>query len=111
MGGNGEYIPHNGTILQLTVNGVVEPEIQLDPGLGGGCVKTGPFANMSVNLGPIALYETPPGPDFGLGYNPRCLKRDVGPGVALKYTNVTAVTSKSIASFEDPKTLLTYCKA
>jgi tyrosinase len=96
MSGNGEYIPgHNGTTLNLVLNGKTLQLLYLEPGLGGGCVKTGPFAKMSVNLGPVALPGgTPPGPNDGLGYNPRCLKRDVGPAVALKYTNITAVTSK-----------------
>lgn len=34
---------------------------------GSGCVETGPFADMKVNLGPGTSLE----------YNPRCLRRDV----------------------------------
>jgi len=94
MGGNGEYIPHSGTILYPPPGASGDP-IVLDPGFGGGCVNTGPFKNMQVNLGPVALPNATPGPNGGLGYNPRCLKRDVGPGVALKFTNYTAVLRKS----------------
>jgi tyrosinase len=58
-------------------------------GLGGGCVESGPFKNMNVNLGPIGMQ--PVGPSNGLGYNPLCLKRDVGPVVATQNTNYTSV--------------------
>jgi tyrosinase len=57
-------------------------------GLGGGCFESGPFKNMSVNLGPTGMQ--PVGPSNGLGYNPRCLKRDVGPVVATQNTNYTS---------------------
>jgi len=92
MGGNGEYIPgHAGLTLGLSVNGTVEDPIYLDPGLGGGCVTAGPFANMTVNLGPVSEPNSIEGGDGGLDYNPRCLKRDVGPSTATRFTNLTAV--------------------
>ncbi|KAG4424821.1 hypothetical protein IFR04_001981 [Cadophora malorum] len=81
-GGNGEYIPQPGLVLPPPVEGV-SPTIYLDAGFGGGCVKSGPFKNMTVNLGPIGLPNTTAGPDGGLGYNPRCLKRDVGPSYLM----------------------------
>ena len=69
--------------------------LQLPAGVGGGFVKTGPFANMSVNLGPVGgLNGTAPGPDGGLGYNPRGLKRDVGPAVNMRYANYSTVLSR-----------------
>jgi tyrosinase len=91
MGGNGKYIPgHPGLVLLPPVKGV-NPTIYLEPGLGGGCVTTGPFGNMTVNLGPIGLVNASVGPDGGFGYNPRCLKRDVGPYCSLKYCNYTRI--------------------
>ncbi|KAK7980215.1 hypothetical protein PG989_012672 [Apiospora arundinis] len=66
--------------------------IQLAPGVGGGYVRTGPFANMTVNLGPVGgVAGVEPGPDGGLGYNPRGLKRDVGPALNQRYANYTTV--------------------
>ena len=35
---------------------------------GGGCIATGPFANLTVHLGPM----------WNVTYNPRCVKRDFG---------------------------------
>ncbi|CAG8982280.1 hypothetical protein HYALB_00004514 [Hymenoscyphus albidus] len=76
MGGNGEYVKHAGQGLGL-------PNTMVPAGNGGGCVKTGPFANMTINLGPLAGSMDPalkilnnPRSD-GYGYNPRCLRRDV----------------------------------
>jgi tyrosinase len=90
MGGNGEFIPgHPGLVLEAPNN--VNPTIYLDPGFGGGCVKTGPFGNMTVNLGPVGLPNATAGPLGGLGYNPRCLKRDVGPDPGQRWNNYTRV--------------------
>lgn len=108
MGGNGELIPdHPGITISPPPLPGRDPggdSLYLPPGLGGGCVKTGPFSNMTVNLGPVQEPNTPAGPDNGLGYNPRCLKRDVGPDVAQEWTNSTAVISlleePDIESFE-----------
>ncbi|KAF9002882.1 hypothetical protein BDQ17DRAFT_1390574 [Cyathus striatus] len=53
-------------------------------GFGGGCITTGPLANMTVRMGP--------GDD--VGGNPRCLKRDWSPYFAGRYLglNVTQHT-------------------
>lgn len=72
--------------------GVAGGNIQLPAGLGGGYVTTGPFANMTVNLGPVGgLSGTAAGPHGGLGYNPRNLKRDVGPEMNIRYANHSTV--------------------
>lgn len=82
MGGNGKMVAnHAGAMGGFT-----------PAGLGGGCVETGPFKNMTVNLGPIGIQ--PVGPLNGLGYNLRCLKRDVGSAVATQNTNYTSVMGK-----------------
>ncbi|KAH7374341.1 hypothetical protein BKA66DRAFT_422764 [Pyrenochaeta sp. MPI-SDFR-AT-0127] len=52
------------------------------PGQGGGCITTGPFKDMKVNLGPLALQADVTDPiknpqANGFGYNPRCIKRDI----------------------------------
>ena len=72
MGGNGQVVPNRGTIEALGLNG--QP-FYSEPGTGGGCVETGPFAGLQVDLGNVAF--APYGPDGGLGYNPHCLVRDI----------------------------------
>lgn len=76
MSGNGEY--KNESAVGVPSN--AEADITIPHGVGGGCVTTGPFANMSVNLGPLSgVYDDiPANPQTdGLGYNPRCLRRDI----------------------------------
>ncbi|KAI1070988.1 hypothetical protein NW752_002556 [Fusarium irregulare] len=73
MGGDGEYVKHNGSVSGNPAGKIIMPS-----GKGGGCIKSGPFANATANLGPPS-----PGmdgmPSFKepLGYNPRCLRRDI----------------------------------
>ena len=81
IGGNGKVIPHGN--INISAFGL---NLSLPPGTGGGCVETGPFANTTVNLGPIAFQ--PEGPDNGLGYNPRCFSRDIN----LNFSNQTKPT-------------------
>ncbi|KAK4233469.1 hypothetical protein C8A03DRAFT_19462, partial [Achaetomium macrosporum] len=72
--------------------GSVGGNISLPAGVGGGFIRTGPFANMTVNLGPIGgLADTAPGPLGGLGYNPRGLKRDLGGATNMRYAEYTTV--------------------
>lgn len=94
LGGNGEYIPHDGPVI-VPPPGVGGGNIALPAGVGGGYVTTGPFANMVVNLGPVGgMADSPPGVDGGLGYNPRGLKRDVGPAMNMRYANYSTVLSE-----------------
>ena len=96
LGGNGEYVVHDGPVISPP-EGFGGGDIQLPAGVGGGYVTTGPFANMTVNLGPVGgLNGTKPGPDGGLGYNPRRWKRDVGPAMNTRYANYTTVMSTSL---------------
>ncbi len=89
MSGPGELIPnHAGIILNINGSSV---DVYIPPGFGGGCVTNGPFIDYTVNVGHLAM--SPVGPEEGLGYNPRCLKRDIGPGLSYS-VNYTAVLSK-----------------
>lgn len=72
MSGDGEFFKHNGSVSG-------QGTIFLPSGNGGGCIKNGPFAGATANLGPPS-----PGMDgmeattTPLEYNPRCLRRDLG---------------------------------
>ena len=71
-------------------------QISIAPGDGGGCVTSGPFKDWQVNLGPVApaLTDVPTNPDpTGLGYNPRCLRRDISTAASNGWTKDTDVLS------------------
>ncbi|KAI4276901.1 MAG: hypothetical protein L6R38_005553 [Xanthoria sp. 2 TBL-2021] len=75
MGGNGNFIPNN-TATNLTAFGI---NLIIPPATGGGCIQHGPFkeGDFTVNLGPATFNPNTHG--NGLGYNPRCIKRDISP--------------------------------
>ncbi|CAI6335949.1 unnamed protein product [Periconia digitata] len=91
MSGNGELDDNKGDIM---LGGQGLPEFPIPAGNGGGCVTSGPFKSMSVNLGPVQLSlpggKTESNGD-GLAYNPRCLKRDLTNEVNRRFANATSV--------------------
>lgn len=98
MSGNGAYIPGN-ELGQLNLGGAPGsdlPPLYLPAGHGGGCVTSGPFKNMSVNLGPVSLplvNGNLASNGNGFAYNPRCLKRDLTDAINQQYSNASAVVS------------------
>lgn len=92
MSGNGAKINQTGDVV---LNIGDSPPIHLPNGSGGGCITSGPFKEMQVNLGPAAL--TLPGniteanAAGPLSYNPRCLKRDLTDEVNEQFSNATAI--------------------
>ncbi|KAH8887135.1 Di-copper centre-containing protein [Thozetella sp. PMI_491] len=93
MSGQGAAIPNQGDIILGASSGL--PPIVLDAGPGGGCVTSGPFKDMKVNLGPAAL-DTPGGisvsnPNGPLTYNPRCLSRSLTDSVNQRFANATSI--------------------
>ena len=114
MSGNGELGCTEQEGYGIPTN--VDPSILIPHGEGGGCLKDGPFKDFGMNLGPVfsGLTCTPPNPYsnfsdpeqlpfLGLGYNPRCLKRDISPWTSSQWTNDAQVVSllecKSIYCF------------
>ncbi|KAI0114600.1 Di-copper centre-containing protein [Hypoxylon sp. NC0597] len=90
MSGNGEYIPDKDPLV-LTLGDY--PPIYLPAGTGGGCVASGPFKDMQVNLGPanLPLNNGSVLTGSGFGYNPRCLRRDISAAVNSAYANATSI--------------------
>ncbi|CAK1363797.1 unnamed protein product [Cercospora beticola] len=96
MGGNGVYLGIRSDIVLGA--GLDLPPIYLPTGSGGGCIKSGPFKNMTVNLGPVAL-DSPGGVSEGppsgnpLDWNPRCLRRDLTDAVNRRWANASSIVS------------------
>ncbi|KAK3349056.1 hypothetical protein B0T25DRAFT_233859 [Lasiosphaeria hispida] len=85
MGGNGEPDPNYKGVSQAGRT----PNI-IASGGGGGCVKSGPFSDMVVSLGPtsMASYKGLPknSRSDGTASNPRCLRRDINRNAAMGAT-------------------------
>ncbi|RYO73918.1 hypothetical protein DL766_009279 [Monosporascus sp. MC13-8B] len=102
MGSDGMFLAHNGS----TGGG----GIHIPSGLGGGCIESGPFANMTANLGPVQPLQDGMigvGVANKLQYNPHCVSRDLSSWLASRiYTeeallNLTVrETAKDIAGFQ-----------
>ncbi|TDZ34409.1 N-acetyl-6-hydroxytryptophan oxidase ivoB [Colletotrichum spinosum] len=106
LSGDGEPIPDKGELILTDGEGKVVA--RLPTGNGGGCVVGGPFKNMSVNLGPIALALPGGGsemnPEGLFAYNPRCLKRDLTTAVNRAYSNASATIHNILV----PRDILTF---
>ncbi|KAH8601176.1 tyrosinase [Bisporella sp. PMI_857] len=86
MSGNGVFAEHNCTAAIPTGMNCIPP------GVGGGCVDTGPFKNYTVNIAPVFPALAAPGINGSLpflSYFPRCLRRDVSPWVSSNWTKDT----------------------
>ncbi|KAF2214242.1 hypothetical protein CERZMDRAFT_66346 [Cercospora zeae-maydis SCOH1-5] len=107
LGGNGGPDPSR---VPIVFSNVTIPMTVLHPAGGGGCVTSGPFKDTTVNLGPAQLdgYDPKsvhrnPRAD-GLGYNPRCFRRDLSVEAAsgasdYNVTNLLA-NSPNISTFQ-----------
>lgn len=109
ISGNGAFVA-NQSDVNLGGNGF--PDYFVAAGSGGGCITSGPFKDMSVNLGPVALpvpggisigaaYE---GTDF-YAYNPRCLKRSFSTAINRRFANASSIVNlilknNNIADFQ-----------
>ncbi|KAK8093860.1 hypothetical protein PG997_000545 [Apiospora hydei] len=76
LGSNGEFIANKPNPMSM---------FGAKAGTGGGCVKKGPFANYTVNLGPVSAAKP-------LGYNPRCIKRDLNSDICAKWASLGNTT-------------------
>ncbi|OCK98505.1 Di-copper centre-containing protein [Cenococcum geophilum 1.58] len=96
MSGNGEYFFGNQSWVGIPTNDA--PDIKIPKGTGGGCVRTGPFKDWQVNLGPVApvltYVEKNPDPS-GLGtyYNPRCMRRDISQWTSSRWSKDSDISS------------------
>ncbi|CAK1358821.1 unnamed protein product [Cercospora beticola] len=108
LGGNGVFEPAK---IPIVLSNETTPVTGINPAGGGGCVTKGPFKDMSVTLGPVGLagydptFITPNPQTNGLGYNPRCLRRDLSVEAVSGASdhNVTTLLANSpdIATFQN----------
>jgi tyrosinase len=96
MSGDGAPIANQGEVVLFGNNTPGFPPVYLSPGTGGGCVTSGPFKDLVVNLGPAGL-DIPGGgpqvvnPNGPFSYNPRCLKRSLTDQSNREFANASAI--------------------
>ncbi|KAF2635261.1 Di-copper centre-containing protein, partial [Massarina eburnea CBS 473.64] len=107
FGGNGIYLENDHGPYKMIIPGLVQANFTLPKpaGTGGGCITDGPFKDMTISLGPVALEVIDPKNRFGLLPNPRCLSRNFDPASSkgsLTWANATTIiSSPTIASFRN----------
>lgn len=81
MSSNGEAIPHPDIDISINLPPLPIKNRTLKAGTGGGCVRFGPFANLTVNYGLVKVGLLPSllNNPKNLAYNPHCLSRDLRP--------------------------------
>lgn len=85
-----------------------EPRIVLPAGNGGGCLASGPFKGLQINLGPVHLglmNGSTIGNGNGFAYNPRCVSRDLTNFSVVRHANATGIiknilNEQTIADFQ-----------
>ncbi|KAK5113698.1 hypothetical protein LTR62_003325 [Meristemomyces frigidus] len=98
MGSNVAFIPDR------TDTWLAEQNVTYPPGTGGGCLLSGPFTNLTINLGPLDLPNTN-NVNSSFEYNPHCLSRDLNPFFTQIYNTFNNLThvlldNTDIASFQ-----------
>ncbi|KAK3114000.1 hypothetical protein LTR53_008137 [Teratosphaeriaceae sp. CCFEE 6253] len=86
LGSNGDYIADRGDTW------LAEQDVTVPPGTGGGCVSSGPFKDITLNLGPLDIPNAN-NVNSSFEYNPRCLERDLNPWFTERYNTYTNITT------------------
>ncbi|KAK8874731.1 Di-copper centre-containing protein [Apiospora arundinis] len=79
QGGNGVYAKHGCAV------GLPSRLLCIEAGVGGGCVETGPYAGVMMNISataPTSEFVTA-GPKFS--YQPRCIRHDISNALGQKW--------------------------